>query len=279
MKFALLLTIVSLALANSSWAGHGEGNGGGLAEKNVMYAYLNLGRYIGLCLDSERCQVNGDGDAILRKILRNLGDEVKNDKQIVFASEKEHPGTFIVDGRERVAKTGDEVGSPILINLDLIYHQVGPHEVQAIDVPYAVGILVHELGHHQGISDEQTLYLVGSAIETFVRERSLQSYGAKTAVSCALTPEKFAPFTIQHVLGKPGEGLEFNDPNGMHYYLDYADMDGQIYLYIQRDTPLDGGKWLEDYWSGTFDISSEKGVRFTVFSVPHGQLQISCTLK
>jgi hypothetical protein len=157
----------------TAFAGGSEaGNGGGLAEKNVMYAYLELATPIDLCLASSVCRVGADEQAALRAIRGSLAQEYASPGQVQFRSEKAAPGFFMVDGALRIAKTGDTVGSPIYVNLDLMYPVDAAGNVQPMSIALATCVLVHELGHHHGIKDHTWLDLVGSKVEALLLKTS-----------------------------------------------------------------------------------------------------------
>lgn len=145
----------------------GDGVGGaGIAEKHLVLAYLNLGSYIELCLAAEACRLETEERQWLVKIKRDLPKEGTADQLIVFKSESESPGFFMVEGRLRIAKTGNYVGSPIFFNLDLLYKEDMRKVSTPLSLADAVGLLVHELGHHQGIADHLKLDILGSKVQS-----------------------------------------------------------------------------------------------------------------
>ena len=74
----------------------------------------------------------------------------------------------MIDGQLRIAKTGDWVGSPIFLNLDLMYLKGANGQVQPLSFPDAVAILVHEMGHHHGVKDHQALDVLGAKVESLL---------------------------------------------------------------------------------------------------------------
>ena len=118
-----VLAIVSacVGLASLALAGDHINNGAGLAERNVLFAYANLEKYIGLCLDFPSCRITPYERGLLERIRNAMPTERAAPEQIRFLSEREHPGTFIIDGEMKIAKTGSQVGSAIYMNLDLLY--------------------------------------------------------------------------------------------------------------------------------------------------------------
>lgn len=67
---------------------------------------------------------------------------------IVFLSEQENPGTFLLDGQVRVAKTGNDPNDDIFVNRDLIVESSAFGGYQPISVGQMLAILAHEYGHH-----------------------------------------------------------------------------------------------------------------------------------
>ena len=116
----LFISAVISFASMTSFAGTFVNNGGGIAEKNILYAYEKLDTYLQLCLNSNTCKLTADQGSLLLQIYRALPQE-RQTKQLFFGSEKKNPGSFMIDGNVRVARTGDEIGSPIYINSDLLY--------------------------------------------------------------------------------------------------------------------------------------------------------------
>ena len=164
--FALLVSAVAFA------GGDLVNNGGGLAEKNVLFAYQKLDSYLRLCLSSEMCRIEKSQRDILEKIAAGLPAEKQNAEQIKFDSERKNPGFFIIDGTVKVAKTGSNVGSPIHINTDLLYSRNEMGYYIPVSISEAVSILVHELGHHYGNFSHADLDLVGVRVAMMLNYRT-----------------------------------------------------------------------------------------------------------
>ena len=175
MRMRIVLMMFSLLAANIAAAKNGSGsdagNGGGLAEKNVTFAYMNLEKYADLCLGTGLCRLMSPEKDLLAKIRGALPAEKAKEGQIVFRSEKDKPGFFQIEGQLRVAKTGNSVGDPIYVNTDLLYYPVSG-EMRAVDIPLSVSILVHELGHHQGVKDHAALDVLGSKLQALLLTQS-----------------------------------------------------------------------------------------------------------
>ncbi len=138
-----------------------------VGRAHFQFAYANLETFVDLCLADTACQLNPEQKQVLTKIRTSLPKEKANSTQLTFASEKKNPGLFILNGELKVAKTFDEVGSIIYVNLDMI--EEGPMLIQD-----GIAILVHELGHHHGIKDETFLDLLGLKVSFYYQQRYLQ---------------------------------------------------------------------------------------------------------
>jgi hypothetical protein len=172
-----LCTLALLLTTRPVWARGGgasdAGNGGGLSEKNLLYAYNHLADYIDLCLQTSLCRVTPEESTLLNQIHDSLPAELA--VNLIYRSERATPGFFQLDGAVRVAKTGDTVGSPIFLNLDLLYPSHAPHAYEAVDPPLATSILIHELGHHHGIRDHAALDRLGSKLQALLLTQSERS--------------------------------------------------------------------------------------------------------
>lgn len=147
-------------------------NGGGIAEKNILFAYQKLDTFITLCLTSDFCKIDKNQRTILEQILAGLTEERQNTEQIQFASENNQKGFFIIDGEVKVAKTGSKIGSPIYINVDLIYTQNEMGYYIPASISDAVAILVHELGHHYGNYSHTDLDLIGVRVALMLQHKT-----------------------------------------------------------------------------------------------------------
>lgn len=166
--FTFFLIFSNLAFAGGDLVN----NGGGIAEKNILYSYQKLGSYIKLCLDTQSCKIDKEQRQILEQILAGLTSEQQNSEQIKFVSEKSTPGFFILDGEMKVAKTGSQIGSPIYINTDLIYTQNELGFSIPVSISEATAILIHELGHHYGSHSHTTLDLVAVRVALMLQQKT-----------------------------------------------------------------------------------------------------------
>lgn len=169
LGFGTLLCLLPVARAGG---GDAAGNGGGVAEQYVTFAYLNLERYLDLCLASESCRPTTEERSLLRLIRARLPDEYATKAQLVFKSGKLEPGFFHLDGQVRIARTGDAIGSPIYLNVDLLYSMGPLGDVVPLGLSTAVAVLVHELGHHHAVKDHAALDVLGAKVATLLRAQT-----------------------------------------------------------------------------------------------------------
>jgi len=132
------------------------GNGGGVGEQNFRYVYHKLPAYIKKCTNSNLCPIGKKYQTMLQDMIPLINNNLKNKDALIFLSEKRYQGFFKNDNdpEERIAKTAFLKGSPIFINLDLVYQDViKPH----LSLHEMAGILIHELGHQLGELSHSTL--------------------------------------------------------------------------------------------------------------------------
>lgn len=170
MKTLLITLVFMTAIANAG--GDLINNGGGVAEKNMLYAYQKLDSYLKLCLSSDFCKINNSQRSILEKINDGLPRERQNLSQIQFDSEKANPGFFIIEGEVKVAKTGSQIGSPVFINTDLLYTRNELGFFIPLSISECVAILVHELGHHYGAFTHTDLDLTGVRVALMLQNKT-----------------------------------------------------------------------------------------------------------
>jgi hypothetical protein len=175
MKFAriLMAMMASLGLqAAHGWGGDLVNNGGGLAEKNVLYAYEKIDKYLQYCVTSSVCKLTDAQKVIAQKIYNGLPQEKAAGNQLQYISEQKVPGSFMIDGNIRIAKTGSTIGSPIVINTDMLYNKVGD-TYEALTMPEAVAVLVHEFGHHYGSYTHEELDLIGVRVSMMMQQKMI----------------------------------------------------------------------------------------------------------
>lgn len=177
---SLLLIALSLSipwsLPSESWAFGGDevGNGAGLAENQILYMNSRLEDFTHLCLKSESCHLTQKEVDVLTRIESSLFTERQMGTSIAFKSHFKEP-IFFIDGKIRAAKTWNEIGTPILFNLDLLYREKSPGAFEAISLATSLSLLVHEFGHHQGILDHDFLDQLGGKVARRLDGRVFQS--------------------------------------------------------------------------------------------------------
>lgn len=171
-KFEFLIAVVvSVLVSPFIHAGQETRNGEGIAEQSFAYAYLNLERIYSLCKVSSFCLRSQEERNLLSAIHAALPREYASPHQLRFESGEKNPSRFLINGQFRVAVTGNQVGNPIYINTDLLYRHGSDNRLEYLDFNAAVGILTHELGHHQGEKDETKLDLLGAQLRAFSLEK------------------------------------------------------------------------------------------------------------
>lgn len=167
LKVGLSLIVATLVLAPQCLiAGDHANNGGGSAEQNIVFAFQYFGQFAQNCLNNEICGLSAADRDVLNKIRAALPDEGEAQDLLVFRTSSEDD--FLLDGAVRVAKTGSTVGSKIFVNRAMIY-ELYNGKPSPIGVPQAAALLVHELGHHQGIADHTYLDLLGAKLRIFLQ--------------------------------------------------------------------------------------------------------------
>lgn len=175
-----LFYFLCLVLSGHTYSGDGVGNGAGLAETNIISAYYGMKDYLPhtLSLDVSMTRLNKVELKTLEKINNSLDDEYQTERPIVFLSNRAFEARFNGQFRHlRVAATYNRIGSRIYFNSDLIYGRNGK---SPLSLSEAINIIVHELGHHHGIIDEELLYSLGAkvsmAVKKNIRKRPLMNH-------------------------------------------------------------------------------------------------------
>jgi len=169
------ILMIALSLTQPAFAGRDDvNNGGGISEKNIVYGYQELPRFIDLCLNTESCQLSENELKVLSLIKGAYPQELKAAEAIKFASEKKQPGFFTIDGQVKIAKTGGKVGDPIYFNVDLLYPKNSQGQVEPFSIADGISHLIHELGHHHGITAHTELDLLGVKV-SLVLQRYIQT--------------------------------------------------------------------------------------------------------
>ncbi len=164
-RFVAILSL-SIAFLTASFAVRADfvRGGGGLAEKNIDFAFVNLARFVNACLWNVSCDLTPAERTLLVEMLGDLPRE----QPPQFVSASRNKSLFqLAGGGPRLAVTEFVVGRPIYVNTDMLYQNDSPEGVKALSVPDAVAMLVHELGHHHGWRDHAALDILGSKVQTF----------------------------------------------------------------------------------------------------------------
>ena len=174
LKHRLVSFLFLLAPVVALGGGDHAGNGAGIAENNFAMAHQRLGDYIALCLASPRCGLTTDEGKLLSDILRSLPAEYAGSAGLIFRSNTE-THEFEIDGRVRIAVTGNAVGGQIFINLDLLLYLDTASAIRPVSLESAVAVLVHEFGHHHGIKDHTALDRMGAKVGGMLMARVMRT--------------------------------------------------------------------------------------------------------
>lgn len=102
------------------------------------------GTFGGECfMNEEHCGVEGKSQTAILNYMRHEANKFQT--QISYSS---GDAEFFIDGAVRIAKTGNDWGSPIIFNEDLLSKEQNG-DYSAVGFFETLGILIHELGHHQ----------------------------------------------------------------------------------------------------------------------------------
>lgn len=254
-----------LFLSARVFAGDAGGTGAGVAEQYITFGYMNLEKYIGLCLAAESCRLTMEERTLLRAIREAMPQERKTKDQIEFRSETKEPGFFFLEGQVRIAKTFESVGSLIYVNQDLLYSKGPLGDTISISFSTAIALLIHELGHHQGEKSHLALDVLGAKVATLLKNQSQEisvSPADNNAVATAINyPQNAGNFT--QILVTDGS-----------LTLDYTDVVKRAVKCPGQDAELAylmvwNLHWMRPYW----DRKLESGYN----RIPlRGQITIQC---
>jgi hypothetical protein len=143
------------------------GNGGGLAEQNFVYAYLELPNYIEGLLSHIKLSEKEKQDLLL--IRSSIRKHISiNSNELLFLSAQDHPGLFDFTGELKLAITGWNERAPILVNRDLLYRVNAEGNWSVLDFGNMIQTLTHEFGHQVGILDHTYLDNLGAKVRRFI---------------------------------------------------------------------------------------------------------------
>lgn len=147
LLFSMLVLLVGCGGApKPSAVTHGDetSNGGGIAEKNVLYAAQQIDRMLLLCLPSAACGLNAEETGWVKLVRGQLAKSPLTTERLIFDSERQHPGMFQLDGKAHgaVRSAKSTVAGAVYLNTDHLYTGGQP-----ITVPSADALLLDELAH------------------------------------------------------------------------------------------------------------------------------------
>ncbi len=156
--------LIYFLFTSVSFAGGIVGNGAGLVEQNIQFAYLNLPKIISGChMANNQCGLTQEESSILKSIEQIVLQNYTSEDRIQFVSEKLNPGFFTTSSTEnyRIAKTGLDTKLPIFFNVDELYDLSGR---PSLDFSTVVALLIHEVGHQTGEPNHAKLDILGAKI-------------------------------------------------------------------------------------------------------------------
>jgi hypothetical protein len=175
----VVVLVLAICLSSKTFASGGSGggtlvgNGAGIVEQNIIFAYDALPRSIDSCLSTPQvCGVLPADVDQLQKIRAVAAENRATSDRIQFVSEQAHPGFFNTEEgqAQRLAKTGNTAAAVIFWNSDLFY-QVD--QTPALDMAAITAIWVHELGHQAGNPDHSYLDQLGARIRLLMLTSSI----------------------------------------------------------------------------------------------------------
>ncbi|MCM2278687.1 MAG: hypothetical protein NDJ89_11490 [Oligoflexia bacterium] len=145
--------------------------GSNASQQIILFAWKNLARPIELCLIQPSCGLTSEEKSLLLRLYKRFPTEFSKTR---ISFEPESSGLFKpqADSAHRIAVTGNTEGSPIIFNADAI--AFSPENPPPVDLFTATAILVHELGHHQGMSDtlDRALDQLGAKVQALLRKQT-----------------------------------------------------------------------------------------------------------
>lgn len=136
----------------------------------IAFTFVNkqLKTILNLCLQDNLCNLSPEEKVLIASIQSSQEKENKLNAELIrFDSSKNNPNLFFKDGNTRIAVTGDHVGDSIFINLDLAYQNDKYGSAHPISLDQIIAVLIHELGHHQGIKNHSSLDQLGLKVGNY----------------------------------------------------------------------------------------------------------------
>lgn len=174
--FRLLVIPLVLTVTQIAWTGGYDfsGNGGGIPENNIRYAYHHLHKFLDDYLETCKIRMCNTSGSELRDIVKIK--EVAfhfsfNADGLHLCSQDDCPVTFITKPNENhrafVVK-----GGRIYANIPQFYADDGK---VGTFLPEIVSLLTHEFGHLAGFSDHEYLDYLGGKIRSFTERKPFES--------------------------------------------------------------------------------------------------------
>jgi len=214
------------------------GNGGGLAENNVVFAYKNIESTIKFTLNNKKDKLTVKQQEVLNLILNSLPQEYfprnrnQNRFQLEFKSNDFFP-------HNRFAFTYNFIGAPIYINKDYLYYS-SQGKVVPMSIFQATSMLVHEFGHHHKIENENWLDNLGVLVaQSFYQNEQVKRLPWHTNIQSRMikfnSPETQETFDLLMLT----DGL---------VYINYSKLIKESFK-CQGNRVLKGISLYQDYWS------------------------------
>lgn len=159
-----LLTLIAI---NQSVYSRGDevGNGAGLFENKVLEVFNKIDIYI------DQALINTQFNYIEKRILTDILNTQKIWKENTEFKFFPESNQFFIDNEYRIALTGTQLTSPIIININKLY-SIPIDELHLT----LISLLIHELGHKIGETNHNLLDGVGAHVASNVFDSSFIFY-------------------------------------------------------------------------------------------------------
>ena len=268
MKHFFSVVLLVAGLLNQAGVAQASEDANLLIAKTRFVLGLNhVGRFLFSCLaNSAECQFTTRENRLAHAIERGrLTDRMSaNPTEIVFLSEREQPGTFQLDGQVRIAKTGNDVGDDIYVNIDLIVIEGAEGKPEAMSFAQVFAVLVHELGHHHHnvldtVPTHEELDTLGNKVRSYVEANTRTTYISHQWPALNQDSGEFVQLEVIESRGSQGQmadqsHLFVTGPFGVvdmsdlvvgrtqcprAYYLDELDFEGRPFLFFMKQFEFD----------------------------------------
>lgn len=117
----------------------------GISKGRIELLQNHFAALANICFQfNEECGINGNSQ---EATVKWLNDEMSQFKPTIRYSAG--ADNFTIDGALRIAKTGNDWGSPVYFNEDLLAVEKTSGDFQPLGFFDVLGIFIHEFGHHQ----------------------------------------------------------------------------------------------------------------------------------